>query len=283
MAAKGLGQGLDALLGGGPVSGDGLLPVTKIEPRPDQPRQRFDQEALEELAASIAEHGVVQPVVVRPIDKGFYQIVAGERRWRAARMAGLFEVPVHIIEADDKTAAELALVENLQRENLDPIEEAEGYRSLRDKYGMTQEQIASRVAKSRPVIANALRLLALPEDVRGYLQTGALSPSIARLLLELDGDPVRSTAAEEIVTKQLTVREAQALVKRLKRPPRPEKTPIEEIDYTAEAEKALTHALGRKVRITGTSKKGRIEPDFYGPEDRENLISALRRLNKMKE
>ena len=280
MAGKGLGQGLDALLGGEPLAADGLLPVTKIEPRPDQPRRRFDEEALAELSASIAEHGVVQPVVVRPIDSGFYQIVAGERRWRAARMAGLFEVPVHIIEADDKTAAELALVENLQRQDLDPIEEAEGSQALRDKYAMTQEQIAARVAKSRPVIANALRLLGLPEDVRELIQTGRLAPSIARLLLELEGEEPRRVAAREIVAKSLTAREAQTLVKRLKRPPRPAPQPTDEVDYTAEAEKDLTRTLGRRVRIAGTAKKGRIELEFYGAEDREALIALLRRLMK---
>ena len=303
----GLGKGLGALLGGEDLSelrkpvgyinkevvsadakpqdtSDVLrIPVDLIEPNPYQPRVNFATEAMQELADSIRTFGLIQPITVRRKGDGKYQIISGERRYRASIMAGMDMVPAYIRDASEQGMLEMAIVENIQRENLDPIEEAEGYRSLRDKYGMTQEQIASRVAKSRPVIANALRLLALPEDVRGYLQTGALSPSIARLLLELDGDPVRSTAAEEIVTKQLTVREAQALIKRLKRPPRPEKTPIEEIDYTAEAEKTLTHALGRKVRITGTPKKGRIELEFYGPEDRENLISALRRLNKMKE
>ena len=242
----------------------------------DQPRKRFDEVAMEELVSSVREHGVIQPLTVRPVGDGYYQIVAGERRWRAAREAGLERVPVKVIDADDKTAMELALVENLQREDLNPMEEARGYDTLIKEYGLTQEETAARVGKSRPVVANSLRLLKLPEDVMELVEDGKLSLSLARTVLELPGDELRSIVAHEIVDKEMTVREAQNYIKRLQKPPKP-LPEVPEIDYLAEVEKSLTSALGRKVKIVNGKKRGKIEIEYYGDDDFEALCQLLNR------
>ena len=278
MAGKGLGAGLGALFGEDTFAESGqpeTLPISRIEPKQDQPRSYFDEASLAELSSSIAEHGIIQPITVRKLDGGYYQIIAGERRWRAARMAGLREVPVRIIEADDKKTMELSLVENLQREDLNPVEEALGYRTLMQEYSMTQEGAANVVGKSRPVIANALRLLALPEKVLDMLRDGKISVSHARLLLELDGDTVREKAAEEIIEKSLTVRQTEALIKKIKSGKKPKKEKPEGVDYMAEVEKDLTKSLGRKVKVVSGKRKGRIEIEYYGNDDFEVIREAL--------
>ena len=281
--ARGLGKGLGAMFGDEvfePLEQDNQeitsLPLVKVEPRLDQPRKRFDEVAMEELVSSVREHGVIQPLTVRPVGDGYYQIVAGERRWRAAREAGLDRIPVKVVSADDKTAMELALVENLQREDLNPMEEARGYDTLIREYGLTQEETAARVGKSRPVVANLLRLLKLPEDVMELVEDGKLSLSLARTVLEIPGDEVRSVVAHEIVDKDLTVREAQNLIKRLQKPPKP-LPEVPEIDYLAEVEKTLTSSLGRKVKIVNGKKRGKIEIEDYGDDDFEALCQLLNR------
>lgn len=281
MAGKGLGAGLGALFGEAAASaaenaGSQYLPIAKIEPRRDQPRTNFDGEALAELAESIREHGVIQPLTVRSTDGGHFQIIAGERRWRAARMAGLSEVPVCIIRANDRKATELALVENLQRENLNAMEEACGYKRLMEEYGLTQEETAEKVGKSRPVIANAVRLLSLPEDVQRLVESGKLSLSHARAILEIPDQETRSRAATLIIEKSMTVRDAEAMIKKLLAR-KPEKKPAAkpEVDYVAEAEKALAAGLGRKVRILSGKKRGQLVLEYYGSEDFERLYDAL--------
>ena len=279
--SKGLGSGLGALFGESAMeeaTGGGIyLPISKVEPRRDQPRSRFDEAALNELAGSISEYGVIQPITVRKLDGGYYQIVAGERRWRAARMAGLKEVPVRVIEADDKKAMELALVENLQREDLNPAEEARGYRALIEEYGLTQEETAARVGKSRPVIANSLRLLALPKQVLIFVEEGKLSLSQARAILAVDGDEKRIETAAKAVKGSLTVREIDALAKKLAQKPKAIKQGPEEdaVDYVGEVEKKLSNRLGRRVKITYGSKKGKIEIEYYGSDDFEQICDAL--------
>ena len=285
MAEKGLGKGLAAVFGDEAEETGGAalstLPLSKIEPRSDQPRERFDEESLAELADSIREHGLLQPLTVRALDGGFYQIIAGERRWRASRMAGLYEVPVHIIEADDKKATVLALVENLQREDLNPVEEAKGYKALIAEHGMTQEQAAAAVGRSRPVVANALRLLTLPPSVLTMLEDGRLSMSQGRALLELESQEDREAAANAVVERGLTVRDAAALIRKMnRRPAKKARGPLspDGVDYVAEAERRLSDALGRGVKITYGRKKGRIELEYYGVDDFENLMEELERL-----
>ena len=281
-----LGTGLSALFGDDetqtPREGVQTLPVSKVEPRRDQPRQDFDPEAMEALTESIREYGLIQPITVRPLDRGYYQIIAGERRWRAAREAGLKEVPVRIVEADDRLAMELALVENLQREDLNPMEEAAGYRKLMDDYALTQEDVAKRVHKSRPAVANALRLLGLSEKVRAMVGDGTLSAGHARALLPLKSELLQEKAAAEVVSRGLSVRQTEALAASLLRKPRedPPERPGVRVDYTREAEKRLTDALGRAVRLTGGKKKGRIVLEFYSADDREALMDALLKMDK---
>ena len=282
----GLGKGLGAMFGDevfepfeevNESSEITSLPIAKVEPRMDQPRKRFDEDAMEELISSIREHGVIQPLTVRPLDGGYYQIIAGERRWRAAREAGLDRVPVKVIEADDRKAMELALVENLQREDLNPMEEARGYETLIREYGLTQEETAQRVGKSRPVIANLMRLLKLPSDTAQLVEDGKLSLSLARTVLELDGDELRSLAAQEIVKRDMTVKEAVKYVKWLKNPPKPRIQPQDpdEINYLALVEKNLESALGHKVRIVDGKKRGKIEIEYCGGDDFEALCRKL--------
>lgn len=265
------------------TGGSSYLPISKVEPRRDQPRSRFDEAALNELANSISEHGIIQPITVRKLDGGYYQIIAGERRWRAARMAGLKEVPVRVIEADDKKAMELALVENLQREDLNPAEEARGYKSLIDEYGFTQEEAAVRVGKSRPVIANSLRLLTLPKQVLTFIEEGKLSLSQARAILAVDGDAKRIETAEKAVQGSFTVREINALAKKLAQKPKIIKEEPQEdaVDYVGEVEKKLSNRLGRRVKITYGGKKGKIEIEYYGSDDFEQICAALGSISVM--
>ena len=285
---RGLGRGLGALIDdfSAPETQQEVtrLPLQKVEPNPNQPRRRFDEEELQALADSIAEHGILQPLAVRAMEGGFYQIIAGERRWRAARLAGLKEVPVVVVEADDRTVMELALIENLQRQDLNPMEEAEGYRVLTEEYGLTQEQAAARVGKSRPAVANALRLLALPEDVRSLVEKGELSAGHARAVLSLPTPARQRAAAQKILTLRLSVRQAEAMCKRLaaeEKKPEPAKRPA--VNYIAECEKALTRRLDRKVRIVGGKRKGRVELEFYGEEDLQRLYEALLALDPSEE
>ncbi len=287
--AKGLGRGMGALLGEDAMmdekSSITRLPLAKLEPRRDQPRTTFDQEKLEELAESIREHGLIQPITVRPVSDGFYQIIAGERRWRAARMAGLYDVPVNIIDADDRETEELALIENLQREDLNPIEEARGYQQLMKKFDLTQEQVADRVGKSRPVVANSLRLLRLPEAVIVLAESGKLSLSHARALLEVKDPQWQTDIAIRAAEEGLSVREVTELAK--KKPRKNDgqsKQPyhvIEGIDYMWEVEEELTKLFGRKIRIDAGKDRGAIKLEYYDRDDFENLITQLREIKKV--
>ena len=282
---KGLGKGLGSLLGDfsedtAEKSPYQLLPIYKIEPNRSQPRQDFDEEELQSLADSISVHGVIQPLTVRELESGYYQIIAGERRWRAARIAGLQEVPVTVIEADDRKAAELAMIENLQREDLDPIEEAMGYQTLTKQYHMTQEEAAQRVGKSRSAITNALRLLELEPSVQKKLQEKALTAGHARALIPLS-PALQVRAANAIIDGGLSVRQAEALAKRLAQEKKEKKTPpANQVDYTAEAQKELSNKLGRGVRIVTGRKKGRIELEYYDLDDLNDLLEALALLRR---
>ena len=284
---KGLGKGLGALLGdfeevSQEKSAYQSLPIYKVEPNPDQPRRDFDEEELQALADSITEHGIIQPLTVRELNSGYYQIIAGERRWRAARLAGLGEVPVVIIEADDKKAMELALIENLQRQDLNPVEEALGYRSLMEDYGMTQEDAAKRVGKSRPAVANALRLLGLQQEVLEKVRSGELSAGHARAILTVKSEKKQLAAAQKIAALGLSVRQAELLCRNMaKEAPEPKEEPVTlKVDYVAECEKQLSKHLGRGVKIVNGKRKGRFELEFYGEEDLQNLLDALMSLQK---
>lgn len=287
-SAKGLGKGLGAILGDfEEVSHESspyqLLPIHKVEPNPDQPRQDFDEEELQALSESIATHGIVQPLTVRELPSGYYQIIAGERRWRAARLAALSEVPAVIIEADDKTVMELALIENLQRQDLNPVEEALGYRTLIQEYGLTQEDTASRVGKSRPAVANALRLLSLNEEVLELLRTGKLTAGHARAVLSLKSEKMQLEAANKIVNLDLSVRQAEMLCKNMAKEPKQAPATDDvtlKVNYVAECEKALSKQLGRGVKIINGKRKGRFELEFYGQEDLQVLLDALMKLKK---
>ena len=284
---KGLGKGLGALLGdfeevSQEKSAYQSLPIYKVEPNPDQPRRDFDEEELQALADSITEHGIIQPLTVRELNSGYYQIIAGERRWRAARLAGLGEVPVVIIEADDKKAMELALIENLQRQDLNPVEEALGYRSLMEDYGMTQEDAAKRVGKSRPAVANALRLLGLQQEVLEKLRSGELSAGHARAILTVKSEKKQLAAAQKIAALGLSVRQAELLCRNMaKEAPEPKEEPVTlKVDYVAECEKQLSKHLGRGVKIVNGKRKGRFELEFYGAEDLQVLLDALMKIQK---
>ena len=283
---KGLGKGLGALLGDfneEPLEKSAYqkLPIYKVEPNPDQPRRDFDEEELQALADSIAEHGIIQPLTVRELSSGYYQIIAGERRWRAARLAQLQEVPVVIIEADDKKAMELALIENLQRQDLNPVEEALGYRTLMEDFGLTQEDAAKRVGKSRPAVANALRLLGLCPEVLEKVRTGALSAGHARAVLTLKTEKKQLEAAQKMIALGLSVRQAELLCKNMSKEAPPVKEPaVLKVDYVAECEKQLSKHLGRGVRIVNGKRKGRFELEFYGQEDLQILLDTLMKLQK---
>lgn len=282
MASKkpsGLGRGLGALLGDDVMktesSGSLSLPISQVETCSSQPRKRFDDESLQELADSISQHGIIQPLTVRKLSSGYYQIIAGERRWRAARLAGLQEVPVIVIEADDRKAAELAMIENLQREDLNPMEEAAGFQSLIESYHMTQEEAAQRVGKSRSAVTNALRLLGLTPSVRKLVEEGKLSAGHARALVPLSPS-LQESAANAIVSGGLSVRQTEALVKRLsaEKKEAQAKDP-DEVDYLAEAQNELKARLCRGVKIVPGRKKRRIELEYYGVDDLNDLLDAL--------
>ena len=282
---KGLGLGLDALFAANDLEeaeGELLtLPIAKVEPREAQPRKNFDEEALQALADSIAQYGLIQPIVARKLDSGYYQIIAGERRWRASRMAGLDEVPVRVITADDRRTAELALVENLQREDLNPIEEAKGYKTLMEDYGLTQEETAKSVGRSRPAVANSLRLLSLSPKVMDLVEKKELSAGHARALLPLSSEKLQWDAAQEVLKKSLSVRRTEQLAARLSREPAPGK-PVDPlaVNYAAEVAEELSKLLGRKVRLVEGARGGKIELEYYDADDRENLIDALRTWKK---
>ncbi|MBQ7857306.1 MAG: ParB/RepB/Spo0J family partition protein [Oscillospiraceae bacterium] len=280
---KGLGKGLGALLGdfseeSSEKSPYQLLPIYKVEPNKDQPRQDFDEEELQALADSITLHGILQPLTVRQLPSGYYQIIAGERRWRAARIAGLSEIPVIVIEADDKKATELALIENLQRQDLNPVEEALGYQSLIQDFGLTQEEAAAQVGKSRPTVTNALRLLSLCPEVLERLRKGELTAGHARAILSLKSEKKQMEAAQKICALGLSVRQAELLCKNMSKEPVPEKEVTLAVDYVAECEKSLSKHLGRGVKIVNGKRKGRFELEFYGQDDLQTLLDALMRL-----
>ena len=282
---KGLGRGLGALLGdfdeeireNTPYK---LLPIHKVEPNRNQPRQDFDEEELQALSESLSTHGVLQPLTVRELKSGYFQIIAGERRWRAARMAGLTEVPVVVIEADDQKAMELALIENLQRQDLNPVEEALGYRSLMEDFGLTQEDTAKQVGKSRPAVANALRLLNLPDAVLEKLREGAISAGHARALLSVKSEKQQLQTMQKIVALDLSVRQTELLCKNLSKKPAPEKPVTLAVNYVSECEKQLSKHLGRGVKIINGKRKGRFELEFYGEEDLQVLLDALLKIKK---
>ena len=279
-AELGLGRGLNALLGD-PVlqdQGEGSvsLPISQVEPGLNQPRKRFDPEALAELADSIREHGIIQPLTVRRLSSGYYQIIAGERRWRAAKQAGLDEVPAVIIEADDRKVMELGLIENLQREDLNPAEEARGYQVLMTEYGMTQEQVAQRMGKSRPAVTNALRLLNLPEDLMALVEEGKLSAGHARALLGAPTPALQRQGAKAVLDKGLSVRQTEALVKALQKEKKPKVRSEDMLAiYLADLEKNLGSQLGRKVHIQHRGKKGKLELEYYSEDDLETLLRLL--------
>ena len=282
---KGLGKGLDALLGDEftnepEVKSSLFLPLSQVESCAAQPRKQFDPDALADLADSIRQHGIIQPLTVRKLQSGYYQIIAGERRWRAARMAGLRQVPVVVIEADDRKAMELAMIENLQREDLNPMEEAEGYRTLMEQYGLTQEETSQRVGKSRSAVANALRLLHLSDEVRVLVEEGKLSGGHARALVPLTAE-LQKKAAAAIIKDDLSVRQTELLVKKLTadKPQKPVKD-AGSVDYAAEAARELSERLGRPCRIVTSRKKGRLELEYYGVDDLNALLDALHQLKK---
>ena len=285
-SSKGLGKGLGALLGDfeevsqekGPYQ---MLPLHRVEPNPRQPRQDFDEVELQALADSIATHGLIQPLTVRETGNGYYQIIAGERRWRASRLAGLQEVPAVIIEADERKTMELALIENLQRQDLNPVEEALGYQSLMADYGLTQEETAQRVGKSRPAVANALRLLSLDPEVLLMVRKGTLSAGHARAVLSLKNVKLQQEAARKIANLGLSVRQAELLCKNMAKEPVVVQQPLTlAVDYVAECEKNLSKRLGRGVKIINGKRKGKFELEFYGQEDLQVLLDALMNLEK---
>ena len=284
---KGLGTGLGVLFGEDVYTDENelkILPLGKLEPRAEQPRSVFDDAALAELAASVKRYGVIQPVTARRLPSGYYQIIAGERRWRAARLAGLEEIPVRVIEADDRRTAELALVENLQREDLNPIEEARGYRALIDDYGLTQEEAALSVGRSRPAVANALRLLSLDPQTLSLVEDGKLSAGHARALLPIADQKDRFAAANEVIRRGLSVRKTEQLSARRVREAAQEKDrrAPDGVDYAADLSERLSALLGRRVRLVEGRSAGRVELSFYGADDREALIADLENMGRRK-
>ena len=273
---KGLGRGLEAIFAEEvPVQNTPVgIRLSEIEPNPRQPRQDFDPAALEELAQSIRENGVITPITLRKTGDT-YQIIAGERRWRASRLAGLTQIPAIVLDVDEQTAYALALIENLQREDLNPMEEAEGYRRLTQELGLTQEQAAQRVGISRPAVANALRLLTLPKSVAGLLRDKQLSAGHARALLPLEREEVMLKAAQTIIEQQLSVRQTESLVKQLQKTPvdKPEKTPD---IYVEQLERDMSSLTAHKITIQHGAKKGKITIEYYGNEDLEAVCEALK-------
>ena len=289
--AKGLGKGLDALMGDSATmqnqeAGSVTLPISQVEPGLNQPRKWFDEDALADLAASIREHGIIQPLTVRRLSTGYYQIIAGERRWRAAKLAGRREVPVVIIEADDRKVLELGLIENLQRENLNPVEEAEGYLALLTDFGLTQEELAARMGKSRPAISNALRLTALPPSVREMLVEGTITAGHGRAVLMVEGEQAQTAFARKIVDEGWNVRQAEARAKTFTLlPPEdlpPKDSPDPHLIYVKAVEKDLSARLGRKVSIKNGAKKGKLELEYYNVDDLNDLLDQLERIVPLK-
>ncbi|MFU0832038.1 MAG: Stage 0 sporulation protein J [Oscillospiraceae bacterium] len=273
---RGLGKGLDAIFAENDIEDSQtavFLHLDEIEPNRGQPRREFDEESLQELAESIRQHGILQPLLVRPIVSGGYQIVAGERRWRAARIAQLKEVPAVVREMSDREVMQLALIENLQREDLNPLEEAQGYQSLIETYGMTQEEVASTVGKSRPAVANALRLLNLPEEIRNLVETGIISAGHARALLGFP-DKIQMLKAAKVAAQGASVREIEKMAQKANKPQKPKKT-SPRIQFYEETELALRECLGRKVRVTGNGKHGVLQIEFYGQDDLAELIRHI--------
>ena len=284
--SKGLGKGLGALLGDDFLDtatedrGVLQLPISQVESCAAQPRKQFDADALSDLSDSIRQHGIIQPLTVRKLQSGYYQIIAGERRWRAARMAGLTQVPAVVIEADDRKAMELAMIENLQREDLTPMEEARGYKVLMEQYDMTQEETAEAVGKSRSAVANSLRLLNLSPVIQELIETGKITSGHGRALLGLS-DKQQSLAAETVMKNDLSVRQTELLVKKLQQEKKEKPAqPAITVNYTEEAAKELTSSLGRPCRIVSGRKKGRIELEYYGVDDLNTLLDALHQLKK---
>jgi ParB family chromosome partitioning protein len=282
---SGLGRGLGALLGDAvtQTEAEGLstLPMEKVRPNKEQPRKQFNDEALNELSESIRLHGVIQPINVRRLSSGYYEIISGERRWRAAREAGLEEIPAVVLEADDRKAMELALIENLQREDLNPMEEARGFRSLMQEFGLTQEEVSRQVGKSRPAVANALRLLGLDQELAQYVEAEIISAGHARAILGLENAADRKAVADRVAQRQLSVRQTEELVRQLnRRQAQPEESPapLSQVDYAAVAAKELGDTLGRRVKIVTGKKKGRLELEYYGNEDLNDLLEALQGL-----
>lgn len=282
---RGLGIGLDALFGGDYQNLQDeevlRLPISRVEPREDQPRDRFDQDRLQDLADSIAHHGLIQPVIVRKMDNGSFQIIAGERRWRAARIAGLTEIPVRVLNADDRTVSEIALVENLQREDLNPMEEARGYQKLMQDYSLTQEETAAGVGKSRSAVANALRLLNLSAPVAELVESGTLSAGHARALLSVEDPVLQAKAAEQVIARSFSVRRTEQLAARIRKEasalPK-EETSSDTVDYAAVLSEELSLQLGRRVQLIDRKGRGRLELYFDSADDRERLIALLRSL-----
>ena len=280
MAAKkgGLGRGLDALFADNAVEEQGkvvTLRISEIEPNRDQPRKTFDEAALADLADSIAQHGVLQPLLVRPLARGGYQLVAGERRWRASRLAGLTEVPVVVREMSDQEAAELALIENLQRQDLNPMEEALGYRTLMEQYGMTQEEAARAVNKSRPAVANALRLLNLPEELAEMVRDGKISAGHARTLLSFETAEEQAEAAQAVIKQDLSVRALEKMAKASRSTKRPERAIRHRDSLFDEVEIVLTEQLGRKVRVLDKGEGGLLQLEFYSKDDLTALCNQV--------
>lgn len=275
---SGLGRGYEAVFEDNSQeerSAATLLRISEIEPRKNQPRKHFDEAALAELAASIARNGVIQPIVVRDNHNGYYSIIAGERRWRAAKQAGLTEVPVSILDVDEPRAAELALIENIQREDLNAVEEAQAYRALTENYGLTQEEVSERVGKSRTAVTNAIRLLDLPEQVLAYLASGELSAGHARALLSVKDASVITSAAETVIAKGMSVRDTEKYAKKLNRPAKQPPQPETGVDYTRELERRMTARLSRKVTISENGKRKTLALEFTDSEDLNNLVVRL--------
>ena len=289
--SSGLGRGLGALLGDAvtQTEAEGLstLPMEKVRPNKEQPRKQFNDESLEELAESIRLHGVIQPINVRRMASGYYEIISGERRWRAAREAGLDEIPAVVLEADDRKAMELALIENLQREDLNPMEEARGFQSLMDEFGLTQEEVARQVGKSRPAVANAVRLLGLSKELAQYVEADILSAGHARAILGLNDPDQRKAVADKAAQRQLSVRQTEELVRQLNAQQAKAETDSPavpaDVDYAAVAAKELGDTLGRRVKIVTGRKKGRLELEYYGNDDLNALLEALQSLPRRTE
>ena len=280
MSKKGLGKGLGALFGDAADEAAShdfeYLPLQRIEPNRDQPRTMFDEDGISTLADSMRVHGVLSPIMVRRVEGGFFQIIAGERRWRAAREAGLDQIPARVVVADDKEALELAMVENLQREDLSPLDEARGYKVLMEDFNMTQEEVAHRVSKSRPAVANSLRLLSLPDELKELVLRKELSAGSARALLSLKSEARMRDAAKLVVSNDMSVREVEALVRKLNREKSSRsKQPVLEVNYLIDAQNRLTSAMGRKVTIRQSKGKGKIELEYYDPEDFDVLFDIL--------